>query len=67
MFPDPAHLDAFGRLYEEATPLDGPAISPESPAQAIVYLASEEAGLISGTSLRVDGALMCKGNPPNFA
>ncbi|RUS72828.1 hypothetical protein EGW08_019407 [Elysia chlorotica] len=66
LFPDPAHLDAFGSLYQQATPLNTSPSTAEDPAQAIVFLASTDARLISGASLRVDGALMCKGNPPNF-
>ncbi|GFN93052.1 glucose 1-dehydrogenase 3 [Plakobranchus ocellatus] len=67
MFTSPAQLDVFEKLYREGTPLAGPASTPDHPAQAIVFLASDEAKFISGASIVVDGGLMCRGNPPNFS
>ncbi|GFR87495.1 glucose 1-dehydrogenase [Elysia marginata] len=60
---DPDVVDAW---VGPNTPLGGQASGTEEQADAIAFLASEEARYITGQCLAVDGGMTCKGNPFNW-
>ena len=58
--------DAADDLFGPYTPLASQSSGTQVQADAIAFLASEEAKFITGQCLAVDGGLSCKGNPLNW-
>ncbi len=63
---DPDDLEGLAKAFESRTPLRGRVGLPEDVANAAVWLASDEAGFVSGTTIMVDGGLTT-GSKENFA
>lgn len=62
---DPDDLEALNAAFQSRTPLRGRVGLPEDVANAAVWLASDEAGFVSGTTIMVDGGLT-SGSKENF-
>jgi len=54
---DPDDLEGLAAVFQTQTPLRGRVGLPEDVANAAVWLASDEAGFVSGTTVIVDGGL----------
>jgi NAD(P)-dependent dehydrogenase (short-subunit alcohol dehydrogenase family) len=54
---DPDDLEALAVAFQSRTPLRGRVGLPDDVAHAAVWLASDEAGFVSGTTIMVDGGL----------
>ena len=63
---DPDDLEGLAKAFQSRTPLRGRVGLPEDVANAAVWLASDEAGFVSGTTILVDGGLTT-GSKENFA
>lgn len=63
---DPSDPEKVAKAFQSRTPLRGRAGRPEDVANAAVWLASDEAGFVSGTTIMVDGGLTT-GSKENFA
>lgn len=63
---DPDDMDGLAKAFQSRTPLRGRVGLPEDVAQTAVWLASDEAGFVSGTTIIVDGGLT-SGSKENFA
>jgi len=62
---DPDDLEGLAAAFQSRTPLRGRVGVPEDVASAAVWLASDEAGFVSGTTIMVDGGLTT-GSKENF-
>lgn len=63
---DPDDLEGLEKAFQSRTPLRGRIGLPEDVASAAVWLASDDAGFVSGTTLMVDGGLTT-GSKENLA
>lgn len=63
---DPDDLEGLAAAFQSRTPLRGRVGLPEDVANTAVWLASDEAGFVSGTTILVDGGLTT-GSKENFA
>lgn len=63
---DPDDLEGLAKAFQSRTPLRGRVGLPEDVANAAVWLASDEAGFVSGTTIMVDGGLTT-GSKENLA
>lgn len=63
---DPDDMEGLAAAFQSRTPLRGRVGLPEDVAAAAVWLASDEAGFVSGTTVMVDGGLTT-GSKENFA
>lgn len=63
---DPDDLEGLALAFQSRTPLRGRVGLPEDVAHAAVWLASDEAGFVSGTTILVDGGLTT-GSKENLA
>jgi NAD(P)-dependent dehydrogenase (short-subunit alcohol dehydrogenase family) len=63
---DPDDMEALAVAFQSRTPLRGRVGLPEDVAHAAVWLASDEAGFVSGTTIMVDGGLTT-GSKENMA
>jgi NAD(P)-dependent dehydrogenase (short-subunit alcohol dehydrogenase family) len=63
---DPDDLEGLAVAFQSRTPLRGRVGLPEDVAHAAVWLASDEGGFVSGTTIMVDGGLTT-GSKENFA
>ncbi len=63
---DPDDLEGLAKAFQSRTPLRGRVGLPEDVAHAAVWLASDEAGFVSGTTIVVDGGLTT-GSKENLA
>ena len=62
---DPSDPEKLAKAFESRTPLRGRGGRPEDVANTAVWLASDEAGFVSGTTIMVDGGLT-SGSKENF-